>query len=428
MDSITIFDNMIKVLPGDHMVLLYNHEDSDVNIDIIVAYIVTRINKNEKCFFIKGDINFNLIIDKLKHHIDIDKCVSNKILVILDKNEAYSKSGKFVAKKMISLLKELSKEAISEGFNGIGITGEISWVLEYEDGFERIMEYEYLLNEEIFNEYPVSAICRYNMNAFSHEMIRNIIEVHPIIIYNGEIHENPFYFDVVDSQNIDIEKYHVKAMLNRIEEFSHVKNRFTIELKTKEKEYQELQLSTLKNMISTIVGLLEIHDEYTKNHSNNVARYARKIAIAMQLSEEEISQIYYAGLVHDIGKALIPKEVLNKNGKLTNEEFDLVKQHPLTAYMALIKSDALINIAKIVVQHHERWDGKGYPYKVKENDIELGARIIAVADTYDAMTSNRPYRKAFSKDIALDEIRNQAGFQFDPEVVNIAIRKVFKDY
>ncbi len=428
MDSITIFDNMDKILPGDHMVLLYNYEEFDINTDIIVAYIVSRINKNEKCFFIKGDINYSLILEKLDTHIDIEKCTSNKSLVILDKNDAYSKDGKFEAKKMIALLKDLAKEAINEGFYGIGVTGEISWVLEYDDGFDRIMEYEYLLNNEIFNKYPVSAICRYNMNAFSSEMIRNIIEVHPIIIYNGEIHENPFYFDVVDLNNTDIEQFHVRAMLDRIEEFSHVKIRFSIELKTKEKEYQELQLNTLRNMISTIVGLLEIHDEYTKNHSNNVARYARKIAIAMNLEEEEISQIYYAGLVHDIGKALIPKEVLNKKGRLSDEEYELVKEHPLTAYKSLIRSDALIHIANIVVEHHERWDGKGYPNKIKEQDIELGARIIAVADTNDAMTSTRPYRNAFPKDIAIKEIKKQAGFQFDPNVVDVALNKVFKDF
>lgn len=428
MKSLKIFDKMDKIIPSDHMVLLYDEKDVELNINIIVAYITSRINRNEKCFFIKGDIDSNLILKKLDEHIDLSKSIDNGIFVILDKSEAYSKTGKFEARKMIDLLKELSREAIKEGYSGIGITGEISWVLQYEDGFDRIMNYEYLLNEEIFSEFPVSAICRYNINAFSNEMIRNIIEVHPIIIYNGEIHENPFYFDLVDSENVDIEKFHVKAMLNRIEEFSLVKSRFTIELKTKEKEYQDLQLSTLSNMVSTLVGLLELHDEYTKNHSNNVARYARKIAIAMELSEYEISQIYYAGLVHDIGKALIPKEVLNKKGKLTDEEYELVKQHPTTAYKALIHSEALNNIANIVIQHHERWDGKGYPNRIKGNNIELGARILAIADTYDAMTSNRPYRKAFSKYIAINEINEQSGFQFDPEIVDIALMKVFKDY
>ena len=134
---------------------------------------------------------------------------------------------------MIALLKTLTKDAIKEGYSALSITGEISWVLDYEDGFERIMEYEYLLNKEIFGVYPVSAICRYNINKFSSKMIKNIIEVHPIVIWNNQVHENPFYFDVVNTKDVDIEKYQVEEMLKAIMEFSHVKSRFQEELKYK---------------------------------------------------------------------------------------------------------------------------------------------------------------------------------------------------
>jgi putative nucleotidyltransferase with HDIG domain len=327
---------------------------------------------------------------------------------------------------MIALLKQLADEAIANGYNAFGITGEISWVLDYDDGFERIMNYEYLLNEEIFGSYPVSAICRYNINKFSNSMLKNIIEVHPIIIWKGQVHDNPFYFSVINTENIDIEKYQLDSMLKAIENFTIDKSRFRDTLEIQELKYQKLQLNVLKNMVFTLTGLLGIHDKYTENHSQNVANLARSIAENMNFSQLEVSQIYYAGLVHDIGKALIPVEIITKNGKLTKEEYDKVKEHPTIGYRALSNSKELTSIAKFVLSHHERWDGKGYPNGLKEEEICIESRILAIADSFDAMTTDRPYRKAFSIDEAINEIENNIGNQFDPEIARVAIDKVFK--
>jgi HD-GYP domain-containing protein (c-di-GMP phosphodiesterase class II) len=178
-------------------------------------------------------------------------------------------------------------------------------------------------------------------------------------------------------------------------------------------------------MVVTLTSFLEIHDVYTKYHSQNVAKLSRDIAQNMGLSDYSFSQIYYAGLVHDIGKAIIPKGIINKNGKLTFDEYETVKKHPLYAYEVLINSSELKEIATIVLQHHERWDGNGYPNGVSKNDISLEARIISIADTFDAMTSDRPYRKAFDKEIAIQEIIDNAGTQFDPEIAILAVEKVF---
>jgi HD-GYP domain-containing protein (c-di-GMP phosphodiesterase class II) len=171
--------------------------------------------------------------------------------------------------------------------------------------------------------------------------------------------------------------------------------------------------------------LLEIHDEYTKHHSQNVANIAQMIAEEMNFSQKAIVQIYYAGLVHDIGKALVPIEIINKKVKLTVAEYEIVKDHPLNAYKALVNTEALNYIANIVLQHHERWDGMGYPNGIMGKDIYLESRILAIADSYDAMTSDRPYRSAFSTQVAIEEIRNNAGTQFDPDIAIIAIEKVF---
>lgn len=158
-------------------------------------------------------------------------------------------------------------------------------------------------------------------------------------------------------------------------------------------------------MVVTLTGLLEIYNTYTKNHSVKVSEISKKIAQVIQLSEQVTNHIYYAGLVHDIGKAIIPKEIINKKTKLSKEEFELIKRHPIDTYKALEKAQGLNHIANIVLQHHERWDGGGYSNKLKGKDICLESRIIAISDAYDAMTSERPYRRALSKEEAIDEIK-----------------------
>jgi putative nucleotidyltransferase with HDIG domain len=177
-------------------------------------------------------------------------------------------------------------------------------------------------------------------------------------------------------------------------------------------------------MIVSLTGLLEIHDQYTKNHSQNVANISREIAEEMNLSKEKINQTYYAGLVHDIGKTLIPNEIINKNGKLNQDEFEIIKKHSTYAYKALLKSKELNHIANIVLQHHERIDGKGYPLGLEGEDILIESRIISIADAYDAMSSDRPYRKALKNVEILNELIKNSEKQFDKEIVDIAIGKV----
>lgn len=425
MKQVNILDQMNQLVAGDHLVLLYDDREVESNIEVITSYIFSRLNKNEKCIYISNEIETDPVIQHLNNSPISKIAIDTRQLLILSRHDVYSKGGKFVPEKMIALLKDLSQRAIEDGYNAFAITGEISWVLEYEDGFERIMHYEYLLNELIFDTYPVSAICRYNIDKFTSSMIRSIIEVHPIIIWNSNLHENPFYFSLENTKDIDVEKFQVASMLNAIENFSQNKSRFRDEIEIQEVKYQKLQLNILNNIIKTLTGLLGIHDEYTKYHSQNVATVAEKIARCMNLEDKTVVQIYYAGLVHDIGKALIPVEIINKNGRLTPEEFSIVKKHPTIGYEALLNSKELTPIANIVLEHHERWDGKGYPNGIEGEDIRLESRILAIADSFDAMISDRPYRKAFTTAQAIEEIRKNSDHQFDPNIVSIAIDKVF---
>lgn len=166
---------------------------------------------------------------------------------------------------------------------------------------------------------------------------------------------------------------------------------------------------------SSFVFLVDMRDRYTGGHSTRVARYSQEIALRMGLDDEQMETVVTAASLHDVGKIGVSDEVLLKNGRLTDEEFGEIKKHPEFGWMVLRNIEGLKDASLVVLHHHERLDGKGYPGNLKGDAIPLGARIIAVADTYDAMTTTRPYRKAMSVDQALTEIDRCAGTQFDPE-------------
>lgn len=175
-------------------------------------------------------------------------------------------------------------------------------------------------------------------------------------------------------------------------------------------------LSNEINELRKVGEAVEQKDRYTFQHSSRVADYATKTALKMKLNKEQMENIYLASILHDIGKINIPEEVLKKPSKLTKEEFDLIKKHPGDG-AAMLRETAYAELADIVEQHHERLDGRGYPFGLKGEEILIEARIIGVVDTFDAMTEDRAYRKAFTPQYAMDELKSLAGIQYDAEVV-----------
>ncbi|MCF8008315.1 MAG: HD-GYP domain-containing protein, partial [Halanaerobiales bacterium] len=188
--------------------------------------------------------------------------------------------------------------------------------------------------------------------------------------------------------------------------------------------YNKLQGDFQRDIILSMIKFLEVHDKYTGGHSEEVANLSIMIAKSLDLSKKEINNAYWAGLIHDIGKLLIPKKILNKKQKLTDSDYSLIQNHPYWAYTALKQTKKLDSIAKYVLYHHERWDGEGYPEGVKREQIPLISRIIAVADAYSAMTSDRAYRDALSKQEAFQELKKGSKKQFDPEIVKILITNI----
>lgn len=179
----------------------------------------------------------------------------------------------------------------------------------------------------------------------------------------------------------------------------------------------ETLYNSLVDTLQCLVTTLEAKDRYTQRHSERVTNLAARVAREMLCPQEEIESIRFAGLLHDIGKIGIHDAVLQKSDGLTEEEFSLVKTHPIVGEKIIRPLGLLPMETAIVRNHHERWDGAGYPDGLAEGEIPLLARILAVADSYDAMTSDRPYRAAKAPEEAVDELRRCTGSQFDKSVV-----------
>ena len=183
------------------------------------------------------------------------------------------------------------------------------------------------------------------------------------------------------------------------------------------KDY-ERRMIFQKEVIRSMIRIIELKDKYTKGHSERVANISVKIAKRLGLSAEDVDMVHWVGIIHDIGKVGIPDEILNKAMKLTKEEYEIVKKHPTLGEQVINQMSYLKDLAPIVRHHHEKWDGTGYPDGLKGKEIPLLSRILAVADAFDAMTSDRSYRKALSIEEALNEIKKNSGIQFDPEIVD----------
>lgn len=177
---------------------------------------------------------------------------------------------------------------------------------------------------------------------------------------------------------------------------------------------------TVHQVCEVLTNIMETKDPFTKDHSEKVAVFSYMLALELGLPPRVADLIHIAGHLHDIGKFSIPDEILRKPGPLSKEEWEVVKKHPVIGanYLKDIRLfQGKGGVMEMVLYHHERWDGSGYPFGLKGEEIPLGARIISVADAFSAMTDRRPYREPLSFDAALEELRRGAGSQFDPMVV-----------
>ena len=170
----------------------------------------------------------------------------------------------------------------------------------------------------------------------------------------------------------------------------------------------------LKPLMTTVAA----YDDYTGGHSTRVASYAGSLAHLLGCSDDDVSFVSQAGLLHDIGKMGIPENVLHKSGRLSDEELGLMRLQPVLGASILSRIPGMDELIPVVLHHHERWDGLGYPAGLRETDIPIEARIIFVVDAFDAMTTNRPYGEVMSPEAAFAELCRCAGQQFDPMLID----------
>lgn len=196
------------------------------------------------------------------------------------------------------------------------------------------------------------------------------------------------------------------------------------QVESAKKDLEDLLISTITSLVSAI----DAKSPWTKGHSERVTNFALEIAKEMGLKDEDLEHLKLCGLLHDIGKIGIYDGVLDKPGKLTDEEFELVKKHPVMSMEILNPIKQLSTIIPGILHHHERYDGKGYPEGISGNDIPLCARILCVADSFDAMTAERPYKSPRGIEDAKLELKRCSGTQFDPKVVEAFLKALEREY
>ena len=206
----------------------------------------------------------------------------------------------------------------------------------------------------------------------------------------------------------------IESAIKSIEQMRIINN-INQELSKSREELEKAYLETIQTLRYTV----EAKDKYTRGHSDRVSAFAVLIGKYMGLSDEDLKTLKIGGLFHDIGKIGVPDSILLKEGTLTDNEYSEIKNHPLIGKHILSNASTFENIIPIVYHHHEKFDGNGYPGKLAGKEIPLFARIIAVADTFDAMTTKRSYRNALPLEAVRDEIIRVSGTQFDPEIVKI---------
>jgi HD-GYP domain-containing protein (c-di-GMP phosphodiesterase class II) len=175
-------------------------------------------------------------------------------------------------------------------------------------------------------------------------------------------------------------------------------------------------------IVLTLAATLRVRDAETQGHSERVVRFSALLGRELNLNEKQLESLTYGSLLHDIGKIGVPDAILRKPGRLTEVEWSRMREHPLLGLQILSGIEFLEGASLVVAQHHERWDGTGYPFGLRGDEIDNNARIFAVADAFDAMTSERPYNLRKTFEAALEELQRCAGKQFDPEIVEAFTR------
>ena len=325
-------------------------------------------------------------------------------IIAVDKNNSISKALKKMVKSDKYSLKNCNK--ISEVLEEIQVKNYDILLLDFSDKPKeklKVLQQIRNINQEI---YIIVLIDQKIPKSFLKEL--KDLSVQGYCEKNDKLEQLPLFIESA-VKSID----QMRTIININEELMQSKEKI-------EKAYLE--------SIETLRFTVEAKDNYTRGHSDRVSEYSVLIGKKLGLSNKDLETLKIGGLFHDIGKIGISDSILLKNGKLTDKEYDEIKSHPIIGKNILSNAAIFQDIIPIVLYHHERYDGKGYPYGLADKDIPLLARIVAVADAFDAMTSRRSYRNELDIEFVKEELKSKMGTQFDPVVATTFLDVLNNEY
>jgi len=374
---------------GTHFCQFYRTKED--LLDILVPYFKEGLENNEFCIWVTSEpLKEEEAKEAMRGAVPhFDKYLKKGQIEVVPHSESYLKDGVFDQEEVLNAWIDKLEGGLTRGYDGMRVTGNISW-LEKRD-WRDFTRYEEKINGTI-DKYKMIAMCSYPLERCG------------------------------PTELIEVMENHRFALVKREGQWDTVHNAEGVRREEALRESEEKLRTGLEAAIQTVALMVEMKSAYMAGHQRRVTDLACAIARGLHLSGDEVDGIRMAGSIHDIGNMGVPAEILNKSVRLAHMEFELIKTHPVIGYNILKEIQFPWPVAKIVLQHHERIDGSGYPDALFGDDILIEARILAVADVVEALASHRPFRPALGIDKALEEIREKRGTLYDQEVVDACLK------
>lgn len=308
--------NMDLLTEGDHAVLFYEEKSEILN--SVRDFIIHSLGKNQKCYYIDQADNQKLILAALKNSdLNLEKMLESGQLLCLEKEEIYGDPANFRAQEILNLIEKSVISAEKEGYSGLSITGELTGIVDFSGGKEEIIKYEWQLHQQIFEKYPVTALCRYNINQFDSEIIKAAVELHDYIVWQGELHENPYYIDPEGYRQNKVEEYEIKSWLKNINEYQKKESLYKKAISQSQERY-------LRLFNNSPIGIIKTNSEGKVIHVNQrmaeIAGYDN-IVDAINNYSDLAAEFYLNSDRRDVFL-----NCLKKNGEVENFEFEARKK------------------------------------------------------------------------------------------------------
>ena len=388
----------------DHVCLIHGAAEEWPG-EMVLHFLDQGLKRGEKCLYVLEAHRGDEVGERLRRAgMDVTALIASGQLAFHE-SESYTRSLSFDPNRVIALLVTEAQKAMDQGYRALRVTDEMSWALPGRPGSEKVLEYEAKLNRDFFPRYPCIALCQYHQAKFDVDVIKGAIMTHPLVARGDHIYGNSYYIPPEAFLGERRAEHEVERLLQTFEEVRENRQR----------------AGGMQEAVHEIARFVEARDPYSAGHQERVATLARRIAEEMKLPQEQVDEIWQAGLVHDIGKMYVSATLLTKPGQLTEDEFATIKGHPAAGSDLLKRMRFPYPIPEIVLQHHEKMDGSGYPRGLGAEDTVLSARILAVADVVEAMSLGRSYRDALGIAKALQDISWNKGSLYDAQVVDACL-------